>query len=80
MTLRKGASDLSEKDYADYGGMEDGPRKVSINYLTGVKLIDESIWDESTEEIIMKPRQKESVSRKFKSISTINWDSLYDDL
>lgn len=71
---------LIGKDYEDYGGIEEGPRKVSINYLTGLKLVDESKWDEESEELVPLPQKREKVSKVLQSLSDINWDKMYDDL
>jgi len=71
---------LIGKDYADYGGMASGPTHISINYLIGKKLINESIWDDSSEEVMAQPEKQETVSKELIALSLINWDRLYDDL
>ena len=71
---------LIGKDYADYGSMKDGPTKVSINYLSGVKLTDKSAWDNKTEEIISLPQERKTFKAPLKPLSSINWETLYDDL
>jgi hypothetical protein len=71
---------LIGKEYHDYGSASDGPRQVSINYLTGVKHIDESYWSEESEALEALPRKKEKVSKTLQALSSLNWDTLYNDL
>ena len=71
---------LIGKDFADYGSIESGPRHISINYLTGVKLINESIWNDETEETEALPERKEKVSKQIREMDLMDWDSLYDDI
>ena len=78
--IKDGDFMLIGKDYTDYGGMADGPGKVSINYLTGVKLTNNSTWDDETEEVLELAQVKESFNQPLQSLSTINLDQMYDDL
>jgi len=71
---------LIGKDYNEYGGMEDGPRHISINYLTGVKLINESTWDDQLEEAVEQPQRKETFNKDLQTLGEINWEKIYDDL
>ena len=71
---------LIGKEYHDYGSVSDGPRQVSINYLTGIKHIDESYWSEESEALEALPRKKEKVSKNLQPLSQLNWDALYNDL
>lgn len=71
---------LIGKEYHDYGSASDGPRQVSINYLTGIKHIDESYWSEESEVLEALPQKKEKVSKTLQALSSLNWDTLYNDL
>lgn len=71
---------LIGKDYNEYGGMEDGPRHISINYSTGIKLINESKWDDQSEEVMEQPQRKESFHKELQALSEIDWETIYDDL
>lgn len=77
-----GAGDflLIGKDFKSYGSIDEGPSTISINYLTGIKLINESQWDDELEEAVPQPQQKETFKKSMTSISSIDFDSMYDDL
>ena len=71
---------LIGKDFQNYGSIEEGPTSTSINYLTGVKLTDESKWDDEKEEAVPLPQKKETFKKEIQSLSTINWETMYNDV
>ncbi len=78
--IEKGDFMLIGKEFNSYGSIGDGPTHISINYLTGMKFIEQSEWSEEEEELELQEQQKETVSKKLKSLSTINWDNMYEDV
>ena len=67
-------------EYREYGGINDGPRQISINYLTGVKQIQDSKWNEVTEEVEPLPQQSISIANMQTPLTEMNWERIYQDL
>lgn len=65
----------------NYGNaVSDGSGNTSINYLSGLKIINENKWNEQKEELEELPEQKIKFNQPLKSISDIDYDTMFDDL
>ncbi|MEM6697523.1 MAG: hypothetical protein AAF806_12080 [Bacteroidota bacterium] len=71
---------LIGKEFRDYGGMSAPPRSVSINYLTGKKIIREQTWDLEKEELVPLAEEMEQFEAFQLPLSMLDWESIYGSL
>lgn len=68
------------KEYHNYGGMTDGAVRKSINYLSGIFLLDMNEIDMEKEEQVALPTQKGKVSTKLLPLTMLDEESVYLDI
>ncbi len=69
---------LSRIDYQESGSIDEGPRKVEIDFLTGTKTIQESAWNDQTEETEPLPIRKSPLEVAPILLSEMNLDGIYE--
>jgi len=71
---------LIGKEFNDYGGMSSPPRNISINYVTGKKIIREQVWDLEKEELVPLEEKIERFEAFQLPLSMLDWESIYGNL
>ena len=65
------------KEYNDYGSTSSPPFAISINYLTGKKIVYPKAWDEKTEALVDQPEEVTTFEAFQMPLHMLDFESLY---